>query len=327
MRISILLIFALLAACSPKTMLPTTHSSKYHNIGTYYFEGDEVVFEFDAQKYHYATKTDGKRIALSLLTIKSVALAGEFNNWSGEAWGMKEIEKGKYQLRKKIIDFKDKPTWEFKYALNGGYYWAEPEAEMPTVSVKEAGVLGWYNITNQIFYAIYPDKNGNATFHLKGCEGAEKVILTGTFNSWDENALWMQRVKDGWELRIQLPPGRHEYKFIVDGTWIHDSDNPATALNEHQTLNSVYDIKKEVSFLLPGYANAQRVILSGSFCNWEENQYPMQQTPSGWQISLPLNGGKHLYKFIVDGEWVLDPANPKSEKTHDGYTNSVVLVH
>lgn len=317
---------ALLAACSPHLYLPHM-VGKPHRIGTYYFEGDEVVFEFDMNMYQYVSKPSGARTQLARIAVNKVALAGEFNDWSSNAWEMKDMGNGKYQLRKKVADFKDKNQWEFKYALNGGQYWAEPEQNMmPTTSVSNIGVLGWYEINNQIFYNIHPDASGNAIFQLKGHTNAQQVILAGTFNYWDENAVRMERTAEGWQVRLRLPPGHYEYKFIADGEWLHDEANPNTVINEHGTLNSVLNISREVSFVLNGYPNAQRVMLSGSFCDWNEDKYAMQRTPTGWTISLPLDGGKHLYKFIVDGEWVLDPANPKTEKTHDGFINSVVMV-
>ncbi|MFQ5493756.1 MAG: glycogen-binding domain-containing protein [Phycisphaerae bacterium] len=47
---------------------------------------------------------------------------------------------------------------------------------------------------------------------------AHEIVLTGTFNDWDPAALPMTRNADGqWSADLQLPPGRYEYKFVVDG--------------------------------------------------------------------------------------------------------------
>ena len=48
---------------------------------------------------------------------------------------------------------------------------------------------------------------------------ADSVALIGTFNLWspDRNVMHMDR-KDGvWEVEVELPAGRHEYSFLVDG--------------------------------------------------------------------------------------------------------------
>ncbi len=47
---------------------------------------------------------------------------------------------------------------------------------------------------------------------------AREVTLTGSFNDWDQAALPMTRSADGqWSADLKLPPGRYEYKFVVDG--------------------------------------------------------------------------------------------------------------
>ncbi len=49
---------------------------------------------------------------------------------------------------------------------------------------------------------------------------ARQVFLTGTFNKWDSRAHPMEPSGDGtWALRLDVPPGHHEYKFLVDGDW------------------------------------------------------------------------------------------------------------
>ncbi len=51
----------------------------------------------------------------------------------------------------------------------------------------------------------------------------------GTFNGWKPTGHEMQGPDaDGWyTTTISLPEGRHEYKFVVDGTkWVSDPGNP-----------------------------------------------------------------------------------------------------
>lgn len=59
---------------------------------------------------------------------------------------------------------------------------------------------------------------------------ARQVYLAGDFNNWDPTALPMQRDDKGtWWVVVKLSPGRHEYKFVVDGQWTADPANPITA--------------------------------------------------------------------------------------------------
>lgn len=47
---------------------------------------------------------------------------------------------------------------------------------------------------------------------------ARAVFLVGTFNGWDAKATPMIKDAEGnWEVAVALPPGRHEFKFVVDG--------------------------------------------------------------------------------------------------------------
>ncbi|MBZ0122194.1 MAG: glycogen-binding domain-containing protein [Sandaracinaceae bacterium] len=49
---------------------------------------------------------------------------------------------------------------------------------------------------------------------------ASLVTVAGTFNGWSEDATPMARGKDGvWRVEVDLAPGRHEYKYLVDGNW------------------------------------------------------------------------------------------------------------
>jgi 1,4-alpha-glucan branching enzyme len=61
---------------------------------------------------------------------------------------------------------------------------------------------------------------------------AKEVYLCGDFNQWSPVSLRMlQRNGDGhWEKRVTLPPGRYEYKFIVDGKWLHDAKQCAPSV-------------------------------------------------------------------------------------------------
>ena len=59
---------------------------------------------------------------------------------------------------------------------------------------------------------------------------ARTVQLAGNFNSWnpDREPLFNLSGCGLWEKTVNLPPGRYEYKYVVDGNWILDPANPAT---------------------------------------------------------------------------------------------------
>ena len=50
---------------------------------------------------------------------------------------------------------------------------------------------------------------------------AGAVCLAGSFNAWHPSATPMVPMGGGrWAKEITLPPGVHEYLFVVDGRWI-----------------------------------------------------------------------------------------------------------
>ncbi len=67
------------------------------------------------------------------------------------------------------------------------------------------------------------------------------VRLAGSFNNWavDAQRLTRQDGKSIYSATLLLSPGRHEYKFVVNGVWNVDPSAPDRALNEYGTLNSV----------------------------------------------------------------------------------------
>ncbi len=291
----------------------------------YRIEGDEIVFSFDKRDYtkvsknSYYTKSDFEDI-----DINNVVVSGEFNNWSLHKWKMIKINENIYELRKKINDFSDEFLWEFKFVINN-YYWAEPSKEDFNINeaTKNGHQLDVYNLN---FTTAYVDENGNATFKIKGYKNAQKVNVSGTFSRWNEDYFNMLKTEDGWELTLQLRPGEYEYKFIIDGEWITDAENPLMNKNEFDGFNSVIRIGKLVTLKLNNNLNAEKVILTGSFNNWDENNYNMIKTENGWEYTFKLSSGKHHYKFIVDDDWIIDPNNPIKEYDYEGNINSVYIV-
>ncbi len=78
---------------------------------------------------------------------------------------------------------------------------------------------------------------------------AEVVFLAGTFNDWQMDATPMTTDGNGnWNTELNLPPGRSEYKFVVDGQWCCEpncqaSDEcPKCVPNDFGTLNRFVDV-------------------------------------------------------------------------------------
>ncbi len=53
---------------------------------------------------------------------------------------------------------------------------------------------------------------------------AERVRLAASFTDWEKRAVEMRGPEDGWwTLRLHLPPGEHEFQYLVDEEiWLAD---------------------------------------------------------------------------------------------------------
>ena len=86
-------------------------------------------------------------------------------------------------------------------------------------------------------------KNGDLTFLFKPKAAAKTVYLVGSFNRWNPTEKRMIKIKDGsCRAKVNLRPGEYQYKFVVDGAWVEDTDAERQVTNEHGTLNSVVTV-------------------------------------------------------------------------------------
>lgn len=58
--------------------------------------------------------------------------------------------------------------------------------------------------------------------------GGNEVFLSGSFTDWNAR-IPMNSSLDEFTTIIELPEGEHQFKFFVDGTWIHDPNLPTTS--------------------------------------------------------------------------------------------------
>jgi 1,4-alpha-glucan branching enzyme len=162
-------------------------------------------------------------------------------------------------------------------------------------------------------------------FFFRNHTGAGEVLLAGSFTGWQNGALPMLRTDSGWIARVKLRPGKYWYKFIVNDNWTIDTDNLLSENDGRGNTNSAF-FKPNVLFTLSRYDNARKVYLSGSFNNWRSSELPMIKTASGWQLPLYLSPGTYTYRFVADGKWMVDPANPDKFPNEFNDYNSVIRI-
>jgi 1,4-alpha-glucan branching enzyme len=55
--------------------------------------------------------------------------------------------------------------------------------------------------------------------------GAYRVQLAGDFNGWIADGNEMEPRGGVWTKVMPLPPGRYQYRYVVDGRWFADPSN------------------------------------------------------------------------------------------------------
>lgn len=83
-----------------------------------------------------------------------------------------------------------------------------------------------------------------------------------------------------------------------------------------------------VTFFLDSTTSAERVFVAGTFNDWDPGATELRRGADGrWRTELEVDSGRHLYKFVLDGErWVPDPANGARERDGHGGDNSVLAL-
>jgi 1,4-alpha-glucan branching enzyme len=71
-----------------------------------------------------------------------------------------------------------------------------------------------------------------------------EVYVAGTFNGWNPKRTPMKPVDGDGRYRTTLlvPPGRHEYKFVIGNQWRIDENNDAWVPNDFGSLNSLLKV-------------------------------------------------------------------------------------
>jgi len=198
---------------------------------------------------------------------------------------------------------------------------------------------------------------------------ARMVTLAGSFNNWAgtkgggryDSSIDLMGDEDGdgiWTVVKPLPPGRYQYKFVIDNgvRWETDPSNPNTG-SESGITNSLVIVPEDVKYahevvtgtvvsgekptleqappsgkeqevkLELDLPTASQVFAAGEFNDWSPTETRMQKDEDGiWRVTLKLKPGRYEYKFYADGQWLEDPKNPDKVSDPYGGNNSVLTV-
>ncbi len=86
-------------------------------------------------------------------------------------------------------------------------------------------------------------KGKRITFQVSAEPGSD-VFVAGSFNNWNPTQFRMRDNPGSGHCKttLVLPPGRHEYKFVVNGEWRVDPNSAEWTPNDQGTMNSVVSV-------------------------------------------------------------------------------------
>lgn len=122
--------------------------------------------------------------------------------------------------------------------------------------------------------------------------------------------------------------GAQDYRALTDE--VFRESKKITLDNFYKEAEAMITQLRTMGFAFTFNSNtAKEVYIVGDFNNWavNDNARLSMKKNGTWEKSMDLKPGKYRYKYVVDGQWVNDPANAQTENNPFGGVDSVVTVN
>ena len=71
---------------------------------------------------------------------------------------------------------------------------------------------------------------------------------------------------------------------------------------------------------------ARQVAVAGDFNQWDQTCHCVRKKDGRWEKCVMLPPGTYEYKYLVDGQWLMDPENDRVCINCFGTRNNVLVV-
>lgn len=212
-------------------------------------------------------------------------------------------------------------------------------------------IFNWLNYdpynspARQLYKTILNQGFTKATEGLLTESGTLKDTLAYTENAINRLGYRLSRQKRSWEAQQILAVNMRTFPYssnVYDSyaeisMYAGDQEaaikacrkllelNPENKLAQGVLGQLTKPMSGKVKMELRGYDNAKFVSLAGSFNDWSQWHHIMRRQDGAWVCQLDLEPGIYQYKFVVDGIWIIDEANPKTVY-ENGHHNSVLEI-
>jgi hypothetical protein len=131
------------------------------------------------------------------------------------------------------------------------------------------------------------------------------------------------------ELETAKTKGVEDAIMTITETIDHPQGEPHNnRMSEEKStlIQSVESLAKEVTFAINA-PSARDIHIVGDFNHWQvgENSRLSRIQDGRWEKRLGLSPGEYKYKFVVDGEWVVDSQN--SERVLNAFGTFDSIIH
>ncbi len=317
--LSLFMVLALVAVLIP-TMTPDILAAP--TIGDAVSSGKKVTFTYDN-----ASATD-------------VYVAGDFNGWSSSSadWKLEKNAEGVWELTQTIAS----GVYAYKFVVDGSwerdpgnntYYPDSDNSKLAVPGTVTSPIINGNEVTFNFPVSMVPSD-------------ATKVVIKGGFNGWAEEEMTLSG--DHYTFTVSdLVADTYEY-----GINVYTSSGPSygTFYKDYYNMeavslggNSIFTIQateqypeedpnvqspivngQNVTFNLyaPGAAS---VYVAGSMTTpvWNDGMEAMtyDEATGYWSVTLEnVTAGTYEYKFVKNGNWIVDPLNSESENGNSIFT-------
>ncbi|XP_012091962.1 protein PTST homolog 2, chloroplastic isoform X2 [Jatropha curcas] len=176
---------------------------------------------------------------------------------------------------------------------------------------------------------------------LQHLESELSSVLNALKSNADENALEkvessdddFLKLSDAWEFQEnEIMTAQAKLRAIraklaiLEGKTAHALINAQKIAEEKQ--RRIDDARRALGLLRTACIvwpnSASEVLLAGSFDGWTTKRKMQKSSTGVFSLCLKLYTGKYQIKFIVDGEWRIDPLRPIVRD--DGFENNLLIV-
>ncbi len=249
---------------------------------------------------------------------KKVFVAGDFNGWNATDVSLLQKEDGSW-----IVSVPLAPgTYEYKFIVDDAWVEDPDNPKKKTdpfggsnniLLVREDGSVamsGQAGAATQISKPADPGTaksvgevvvgpprsvEGGIEFTYNG-PSATTVSLAGSFNGWNATEFPLAKDQKGnWILIHPLKAGKHEYKFVVDGAWFADPENPETEADPYGGANSLVTVD-----------DSGQLVASGGDSTTSESSDGGKKANTSLNARVYL-GGRYLTRMVTAKNVLDDP--------------------